>query len=229
VSRPDDADVNDDDVNDDEEVVNDDDEVVVLPWWYNPINLIAIAVGLILVIGSLGWVIGENHALPDPNRVDVGFLQDMRWHHEQAVEMSFAYLADAGTDPALYLEAQEIIVGQNLEIGLMVQLLRDFGKPETNETDTAMAWMGEPTPLDRMPGMATPADIDKLATLSGAAADQLFVQLMIAHHQGGIHMADYAATNANEKAVRQLAAQISSSQRDEISEMQQLIASTSTT
>ena len=115
---------------------DDDDEVIVLPWWHNPVNLIVIGIGLILVIGALGWVLGNNHAQPDPNDVDVGFLQDMHWHHDQAVQMALIYLSITGTDPALRQAAEEILVGQNQEIGLMIQMLRDFGKADTNETDT---------------------------------------------------------------------------------------------
>ncbi|MEO5723326.1 MAG: DUF305 domain-containing protein [Ilumatobacteraceae bacterium] len=203
---------------------DDDDEVVVLAWWHNPVNLIAIALGLILVIGSLGWVLGNNHALPDPNSADVGFLQDMRWHHEQAVLLSFTFLADANTDPALRQVAQEIIIGQELEVGMMVQLLRDFGKPESNETDTGMVWMDHPTPLDQMPGMANQAQITQLDTVSGAAANQLFVQLMVAHHQGGIYMADAAVARANVSSVRTMASQMSGSQAEEIIELNQLLA-----
>jgi uncharacterized protein (DUF305 family) len=202
----------------------DDDEVVVLAWWHNPVNLVVIAIGLILVVGALGWVLGNNHAQPDPNDVDVGFLQDMHWHHDQAVQMALIYLSDTGIDPALRQEAQEILVGQNQEIGLMIQMLRDFGKPETNETDTGMAWMGDPHPLESMPGMASEVQLDALGQASGAAADQLFVQLMVAHHQGGIHMADHAAQHANESSVRDLARQISGGQAEEITEMQQLLA-----
>ena len=185
-----------------EDTADDDDELVVLPWWHNPVNLIALAVGLILVMGALGWVLGNNHAQPDPNSTDIGFLQDMHWHHDQATEIALTYLSANGTDPALRQEAQEILVGQNQEIGLMIQMLRDFGEPDTNETDTGMAWMGDPTPLDSMPGMATEAQLDQLAAANGAAADALFVQLMVAHHQGGIHMADYAILHANESTVR---------------------------
>ena len=202
---------------------DDDDEVIVLPWWHNPVNLIVMGIGLILVIGALGWVLGNNHAQPDPGDVDVGFLQDMHWHHDQAVQMALIYLSANGTDPALRQAAEEILVGQNQEIGLMIQMLRDFGKADTNETDTGMAWMGDPTPLDSMPGMATEAQLEQLGQASGAEADQLFVQLMTAHHQGGIHMADYAEQHANESQVRDLARQISGSQAEEIAEMEQLL------
>ncbi len=150
---------------------DDDDDVIVLSWWHNPVNLIVMGIGLILVVGALGWVLGNNHAQPDPNDVDVGFLQDMHWHHDQAVQMALIYLSDTGTDPALRQAAEEILVGQNQEIGLMIQMLRDFGKADTNETDTGMAWMGDPTPLDSMPGMATEAQLDQLGQASGAEAD----------------------------------------------------------
>lgn len=205
-----------------------DDEVVVLPWWHNPINLVVIAVGLILVMGTLGWVLGNNHAQPDPNATDVGFLQDMHWHHDQAVTMALMYMSLPDTDPALRQTAEEILVGQNQEIGLMIQMLRDFGEADTNETDTGMAWMGHPTPLDSMPGMATEAQLDQLARSSGADADQLFVELMSAHHQGGIEMAEYAAQHANEAEVRRFAGQIAGNQQEEINEMQQLLQASRT-
>lgn len=200
-----------------------DDEVIVLPWWNNPVNLIVIAIGLVLVFGTLGWVLGHNNAQPDPSDVDVGFLQDMHWHHDQATELALTYLSRPGTDGDLQVIAQEILVGQNQEVGLMIQMLRNFGKADTNETDTAMTWMGHPTPLDSMPGMATEAQIAQLQQSSGADADALFVQLMTAHHQGGIEMAQYAAQHANESEVRTLASQMAGSQQEEIVEMQQLL------
>ena len=204
---------------------SDEDEVLVLPWWNNPVNLIVMAIGLVLVFGALGWVLGNNHAQPDPSDVDVGFLQDMHWHHDQATELALTYLSDPGIDPDLRVVANEILVGQNQEIGLMIQMLRDFGKADTNETDTAMAWMGHPTPIASMPGLATDAQITQLGQASGADADALFVQLMTAHHQGGIEMANDAAARASEADVRTLARQMAGSQQEEIVEMQQLLPS----
>ena len=87
-----------------------------------------------------------------------------------------------------------------------------------------MTWMNEPTPIDRMPGLASDADIDKLLASTGKAADQLFVALMVAHHQGGIHMAQYALDHANVIEVRRFAYAMIAGQTGEISEMQALIA-----
>jgi uncharacterized protein (DUF305 family) len=197
---------------------------VTLPWWQSKLNLGVLAVAIALLCGSLGWLIGNNRAIPDPNSTDIGFLQDMRTHHEQAVYLGLYYLSDAGTNPDLRDIAREIVFGQGIEIGRMIQLLRQFGATETNETETAMTWMNEPTPIDRMPGLASDADIDKLLASTGKAADQEFVALMVAHHQGGIHMAQYALDHANVLEVKRFAYAMITGQTGEISEMQALVA-----
>ena len=194
-----------------------------LPWWQSKLNLAVLAVAIAVLCGALGWLIGNNRAIPDPNRTDLGFLQDMRTHHEQAVYLGLYYLSDDGTNPALRDIAREIVFGQGIEIGRMIQLLRLYGASESNESDTAMVWMNEPTPIDRMPGLASEADIDKLLSSSGTAADQLFVALMTAHHQGGIHMAQYAVDHANEIEVRRFAAGMVTGQAGEIAEMHALV------
>ena len=198
------------------------DDVVVLPWWRNPINLIAIVLCASILSAGVGFVLGERHATPEPNSVDIGFLQDMRTHHEQAVEMSLVMLDKQGISPALRTIAKEIAFGQGIDIGRMIQLLRNFGASEANETELAMTWMNEPVPQERMPGMATVSDAQALRSATGANADSMFVTLMVAHHQGGIHMADYAAANAATDEVRGAAADMSSGQADEIAEMQKL-------
>lgn len=199
------------------------DQVEILPWHRNPVNLAAILVAVAVLAGAFGWLIGNNTALDDPNPTDVGFLQDIRVHHEQAVQMALIYLNDDDTDFDLSIVAREITIGQNIEVGRMIQLLRDFGESEVNETDLAMTWMGDPVALDRMPGMATQDDLQALADATGADANALFVQLMSAHHQGGIHMAEHAATHAATDEVRLMATQMASSQLEEISEMVRLL------
>ena len=74
-----------------------------------------------------------------------------------------------------------------------------------------------------MPGMATEAEIEELAASSGAAADQLFVELMSEHHRGGIHMAEVAAADAANEDVRSMAAAMAASQAEEIGELERLI------
>ena len=200
-----------------------DDDVVVLSWWQNPVNIVALLVAVALIAGMVGWLIADTRSEPASSDVDVGFLHDMRDHHDQAVQMGYMYLALPDTDPALRTVARSIISGQSIDIGRMIQLLRSMNAPEASETNEAMAWMGMPTPVDQMPGMATEAEIEELAASSGAAADQLFVELMSEHHRGGIHMAEVAAADAANEDVRSMAAAMAASQAEEIGELERLI------
>ena len=193
---------------------------IVLPWWQHPLNILTLVVTAALLAGMVGWMIGDSNSELAHSEVDTGFLQDMREHHEQGVYMSFVYRALPDIDPGLSTVAASIVIGQNQEIGRMVQMLRMFGEPEANEGDTAMAWMGMPVDRGQMPGMASESDLDELGTLSGRQADEFFVQLMTAHHEGGIHMAEYASGNAENDEVHAMAASIMTSQADEIAEMQ---------
>jgi uncharacterized protein (DUF305 family) len=120
--------------------------------------------------------------------------------------------------------AYEIIMSQGTEIGRMVQLLRDFDEAETNETDQAMTWMGDPTPLEEMPGLATDEQLKQLQQSRGAAADELFARLMIAHHKGGVHMAEHAAMHGESDEVRLMAEAMVKAQTGEIADFEQQLA-----
>lgn len=203
-----------------------------LPWWMNPVNIVLMVVASILLSGAIAFVVGESQGRGSHNGSDIGFLQDMRIHHEQAVNMSLIYLdtshsgmedglASRGT---LRLIAREIIVTQSSEAGRMVQLLRQFNASETNETDQVMGWMNEPLPLAQMPGYATDAELDALHAARGVEADKLFTTLMIAHHKGGLHMAEHAQMHASNDEVTALAGSMVSAQTSEIAEMKKLVA-----
>ena len=201
------------------------DDVVVLSWWQHPLNVVALVVASLLIAGMVGWLIGESSSSADDGGpVDIGFLQDMRIHHEQAVQMAMIYRDLEDTDPGLRTIAGSILVTQNLDIGQMIQMLRTIGAPEAAESDQAMAWMGMPTTHAAMPGMASEADLVALAESSGADADRLFVELMVAHHQGGLHMAEFAATEAENAEVRSLAESIAEGQQGEVVEMEDRLA-----
>lgn len=200
-----------------------DDDVVVLSWWQNPINAVAIVVAAALCFGMVGWLVADATSGRRGGQVATGFLQDMRVHHEQAVQMGLIYLDRPDADPSLTVVARSIVVGQSLEIGRMVQLLRDMGAPEAAETDEAMTWMGMSMTYDQMDGMATVDELDRLAAAEGAAADGQFVQLMVDHHEGGIHMAEYAAENAESAEVRRMATGMVEGQQGEIIELRGLL------
>ncbi|MBA3984194.1 MAG: DUF305 domain-containing protein [Acidimicrobiia bacterium] len=197
-----------------------DDDVLVLPWWQHPVNILTGLVATALFAGMIGWLVHDTVSEPGAGDVEVGFLQDMRVHHEQAFEIAMTYLDRPDTDRGLRVVARTIVFGQSIEIGRMIELLRSFDAPEAGEDYTAMEWIGMAMSIDTMPGLATETQLDELASASGNTADRLFVELMTAHHEAGIDMAEFAAENASDDDVRAFADSMAKGQRDDIVEME---------
>jgi uncharacterized protein (DUF305 family) len=196
------------------------------PWWHAPWRLIALGVALLFLGASFGYFVSQrSEATPGGGSADVGFLQDMRYHHDQATQMALIYLQKpaAEQDPQLHIIAAEILLGQQLEAGAMVQLLHDFGQPDSNESGTGMAWMSMPFPVDKMPGMATPEQMAALKAATGTDADRQFAQLMLDHHLGGLHMAEYAVDHVKDHDVKVLATSMVASQQSDINELQAIL------
>lgn len=208
----------------------DDSDVIVLPWWQNPLNFVALGLAALILGVGIGYYVGDRNASPSYDSTDVGFLQDMRFHHDQAVEMAFFYLTRS-EDPnqRLSLIAEEILLSQQLESGRMVELLRSFGQVEANDTGTAMDWMGMAVPIDRMPGLATPEQLDEFAAADGDAASVIFARLMIAHHEAGIDMADYVIEHGSNPSVEKMAKSMVSGQKAEVDALRAIVEELSPT
>jgi uncharacterized protein (DUF305 family) len=194
-------------------------EPVVLPWWQRPINIVVVVVTAAILAAMVGWMVGDAGSDPAHNDVDTGFLQDMRTHHEQAVLISYIYRSRDDIDPGLSTVARSIINGQNIEIGRMIQMLRDLGETEANETGTSMLWMEMVAEANQMPGIASEAELAELAGVDGREADQLFVELMSKHHLGGIEMADFEVEFGEYDEAIRMAQAMAGAQTAEINEM----------
>lgn len=190
--------------------------------------LVGAAIGMLITLSQAG-----STAPPDADSVDVGFSQDMRVHHMQAVTMA-GIERDRTTDPIMRGIAFDIESTQLTQLSEMAGWLTVWGQPDLPPPGAAhMGWMSEggkhhhsdgaggttTGPVQRMPGMATTEEINKLRKLSGKELDVLFLQLMLRHHQGGLEMAQYAAEHASEGYVSNLASKIVSSQQNEIALM----------
>ena len=188
-------------------------------------RVIALAAVMIFVGFGIGYAATAPHH-PGAHSVDVGFLQDMRFHHDQAVGMALILLekpAD-GANPNLRVIAEEILLDQQLESGMMVDILGSWGRESARDEEIpSMQWMGESVPQDQMPGIATPAQIAQLKAAQGAEADKVFAELMTAHHEGGIHMALYAEEHASSEGVRRLAHSMVVNQQSDIAELARLV------
>jgi len=115
---------------------------------------------------------------------DARFMQDMIPHHHQAMLMA-ALVADRTNRPELIDIAGRINASQGDEIEFMQQWLSTRGErvaePDAHEAVHAN---------HDIAGMATPEQMKDLARSEGAAFDRLFLELMIAHHEGAITMVE---------------------------------------
>ena len=175
--------------------------------------LAALVVGLLL-----GRGLGAGPAPVDP--VSIGFAQDMKVHHAQAVEMS-AVLHRRTADPDLAFLALDILTTQQGQIGIMSGWLELWGATQTT-TAPSMSWMDGHE--GDMPGMATRDQIAAMSTMPVAQLEEQYLRLMIEHHRGAVPMAAYAAEHADRAELAQLARGMERGQASEIALMQDLLA-----
>ena len=194
------------------------------------IGLSAVGVGL-TACASFGLVpdtSASSENAPSPNEIDIGFCQDMAFHHEQALAMCQRVLGrDTGSQ--VQTSAADILQNQSYERGMMHTWLQSWGK-STAPPSTVMGWMGmgtggEGMPAADMPGLATADQMRQLALAESTEKGRLFLELMRTHHIGGVTMAD-AASGAATAPVRQIAFQASASQTFEITIFDELLATT---
>lgn len=120
------------------------------------------------------------------NPADVSFLQNMIGHHAQAVIMSTLVDGDLEDDKVSSL-ASRISAEQEPEMAAMGRLLEGWGTKPPPQAENPTFGMNSGHGHS-MPGMASRAELDELEDATGAEADRLYLDLMIAHHEGAIDM-----------------------------------------
>src|SRR4051794_31803949 len=189
------------------------------------------AAGLFLLLAGLaaGALLGPRWSTPGDDSAEAGFARDMATHHAQAVDMSFV-IRDTNTDGELRTLAADIIVTQSTQRGVFMGWLQQWGLPQTS-SQPRMAWMpghAHTPPASGgsalMHGMATDAELQRLRDAHGSAAEILFLQLMISHHEGGVIMARAIAARSDRPEVVQMAKSIDQGQRVEIARMKEMLA-----
>jgi uncharacterized protein (DUF305 family) len=149
----------------------------------------------------------------DPD--DVAFLSDMMIHHTQALQMA-DWARTSAANVRVKSLADRIRVGQKPEIDSMRQLLTAAGQtPPDLEHVQHMDH-------SKMPGMATQAELTTLQKTRGKAFDELFLSLMIKHHEGAVAMSGEQLENGSDIRVGELAQEVSVTQTKEITTMKQL-------
>lgn len=156
----------------------------------------------------------------DFNDADVAFATMMIPHHEQAVELSNMVPAHT-TDPELIKLAETIAGAQGPEIEVMKVFLVQWNG---GEGDGAGGHEGhEGHDMSGMQGMVDTATMEKLQTLNGEEFDRLWLQSMIAHHEGTIEMANTEIADGVNADAKGLAERIVIAQQAEITSMKQML------
>ena len=175
----------------------------------SPRAKIVAGVVVAVVIAMIGFTVGALTSRPDhPNEgsAEVGFARDMSAHHGQAVEMGMIAFQNA-TLPEVRTLGGDIAMTQESQVGMMQTWLKEWGVGPNGSTPP-MSWMPEGQQSlngNLMPGMATREEIAKLKAAKGTDLDILFLQYMLRHHLGGIHMVDGVLAKNPSPEVRELA------------------------
>lgn len=156
---------------------------------------------------------------------DATFMRDMMHHHDQAVQMA-ELVKDRTNRPELVAVAGRIHASQADEIAFMQNWLRERGESVPDPSmHRGMDMKGT------MAGMASPADMARLATLKGVEFDRLFLELMIPHHDGALKMVDALVKrpgSAYDPVLFQFISDVKTEQKAEIERMSKLLGTLAT-
>ncbi|HZK58373.1 MAG TPA: DUF305 domain-containing protein [Cryobacterium sp.] len=191
------------------------------------VGVVAYSAGRLSTLGDVG---------PADTSAEAGFARDMQVHHNQGVELAMM-VRDRTDDPEVRLLGYDIALTQGQQSGQLHGWLTQWGLSQAG-SEASMTWMTRPgragtaaghahtavlTPGERMPGLATPAQVAELSAASGVDAEWIFLTLMIAHHEGALEMAEAALDRRGDAAVRTFATSVITSQTSEIDVMKSML------
>ncbi|GGU30440.1 DUF305 domain-containing protein [Nocardioides albus] len=169
------------------------------------------------------------------NKADVAFATDMIQHHAQAMSMVDLTM-DRNLEPEVQELADAIRAAQSPEIETMSGWLQEWGEevPSTmrdhvnggheghSDEDSSVSDSMEDMDHD-MPGMMSAEDMDALENASDAEFRDMWLEMMIEHHEGAIEMSETEQDKGEFKPAVDLAGTIIESQSKEIDTMETLL------
>ena len=151
-------------------------------------------------------------------------MAGMIYHHAQAVLIA-GWAPTHGASASMRTLCERIIASQTDEIALLSRWLatRHEAVPHPDPEHMMMPGMDS---THIMPGMLTDAQLAQLDRARGEDFDQLFLRLMIQHHQGAITMVNqlFASGAGEEEPVYKMASSVYADQTTEIERMQRMLA-----
>ncbi len=207
-----------------------------------PFLLAALLPWLLIAMTGCG---GDDTARPvlsdtEHSATDVAFAGDMLQHHAQALAMVDLTLG-RDLDPEVATLAEQIRDAQAPEIEQLTDWLVSWDEPvPATVRDHSLAGHGDQSPSEAMaeleetdgdhggdhgsmPGMLTSDDLATLEEADDEAFGVLWLELMIAHHEGAVEMAQAQQAAGTFRPVVELAEEIERSQTVEIETMRGLL------
>ena len=162
----------------------------------------------------------------DHNEADIAFAQGMIPHHRQAVDMANLAADRAESDQVKQL-ATAIQQAQGPEIQQLQGFLAAWGAPESGgmpnmSQEHNMPGM-EQNGMSGMSGMMSDQQMQQLEQASGVEFDRMWLQMMIAHHEGAVQMAQTELRDGRNPEAKALAQTIIDAQQSEITQMQEML------
>jgi uncharacterized protein (DUF305 family) len=158
------------------------------------------------------------------NDADVAFATQMIQHHAQALSMVDLTVGRT-LDPEVAELADGVRTAQGPEIEQMTDWLRDWDKPIPETVRDHSNAHGDGHADSDGPGMMSADEMERLDDARGEDFEQLWLEMMIEHHEGAIDMArDHRTEGLFPEAVA-LAEQVVAAQEDEVETMKELLGS----
>ncbi len=202
---------------------------------------LALALGAPVLLTACG---GEDDTAADVpesaefNAADVDFASGMIPHHAQALVMvDMAEGRDISPETADLMERIE--AAQAPEIEQMTGWLEDWDQPvpdlgdmsgmgsgdmsDMDHSDMDMDDMDDMTGMTGMTGMMSAEDMADLEAAQGSAFEQMWLSMMIEHHEGAVEMAEVEVAEGEYDEAVALAEEIIEAQEAEIAEMEALL------
>ncbi|WP_010542373.1 DUF305 domain-containing protein [Dietzia alimentaria] len=153
------------------------------------------------------------------SEADVMFAQMMMPHHEQAIEMSDIILSKDDIPADVVALAEEIQAAQGPEIQQLTDWLEQWGEPVEPQDD------GGGHDMSTMEGMLSDDELQQLRDAQGTDAARIFMEQMIAHHEGAVTMAEDEVADGTYQPAIDMAHTIITTQQQEIDEMRDMLNS----
>lgn len=197
---------------------------------------LALALGAPVLLTACGGEDDTAADIPESaefNAADVDFASGMIPHHAQALVMvDMAKGRDISPETADLMERIE--AAQAPEIEQMTGWLEDWDQPvpdlgDMNDMgsgdmgDMDHSDMGDMGEMDGMTGMMSAEDMADLDAAQGSAFEQMWLSMMIEHHEGAVEMSEVELEEGEYADALALAESIIESQEAEIAEMEALL------